>query len=271
MTTFSIVTVCYNSAAALVGTAKSVFDQAFSDLQYIVQDRSSSDATVDVVKTFGDWVDDFRSEPDSGVYQAMNSALSRCTGAFTLFLNPGDRFASVDVLQKVASQLQHDDDIVSGQAIAVATGKVHKYRDPSQFWAGSFIDPQATFVRTVLARELQFNESLKFAGELDFLSRARLRDARFRMIDVPVCRKSFAAGPSPDDIAGFGEHHQVLMKHFGESYPVDATLRSELVNFTSEKFDAAHRLDALKEMTVPQLLKEYGRLNALVEKPSAPR
>ena len=94
MTTFSIVTVCYNSAAALVGTAKSVFDQAFSGLEYIVQDRASSDVTVDVVKTFGDWVDDFQSEPDGGVYQAMNRALSRCTGAFTLFLNPGDRFAS---------------------------------------------------------------------------------------------------------------------------------------------------------------------------------
>jgi glycosyltransferase involved in cell wall biosynthesis len=269
MTTFSIVTVCHNAAAALVGTAKSIFDQTFSDYQFIVQDRASTDQTADIVKTYGDWIDSFHSDPDANTAGAMNRALGCCTGQFTLFLEAGVRLVSNDVLAKLPAQLLEDDDIVSGHAIAVETRKPHLYRDPALFWSGPISDMQATFVRTDLAREMPFDESLKFASALDFVSRARLRGAQFRVIDLAIYRKSFGSAMASREIDGFSERHRTLMRYFGETHAVDATLRGELAELMTEKFGVMHRRDALKQMSVPQLLAEYEKLNVLLEKPGS--
>ncbi len=271
MTTFSIVTVCHNLAAALVGTTKAVFDQTFSEYRFLVQDRASIDQTADMVKTYGDWIDDFHSDPDANTCEAMNRAIGRCAGKFTLFLVAGVRLASNDVLETVAAQLEDHDAIVSGHAIAVETRKPHPYRDSTLFWSGLVSDLQATFVRTDLARELSFDASLRSAGARDFVSRARLRGAQFRMIDVPVCWKSFGSASALEDVEGFGERQKILTRHFGEIHPVDATLRDELAHMLNEKFGVPHRLEALKQMSVPKLLQEYKKLNALLEKSGSKR
>jgi glycosyltransferase involved in cell wall biosynthesis len=260
---FSIVTVCFNDAEALVPTIRSIVEQKLSDFQYVIQDGGSSDDTAAVVKSFGDWIEVFSSEPDAGIYQAMNRAVRRCTGRYTLFMNAADVLASPTVLSEVEAQLVDGDDIVTGQSIAVETGKPHPFRAADRFWTGMTFDHQAAFVRTDLLKQFPYDESLRISGDFDFFSRMRLRGASFRSIETTICRKPYAVGASASFIARFRERYGIAMRHFGEQYPVQQTLQAELVQYMVKYFDANHLKAEMEAMPVEGLLAMHDELDAL--------
>ena len=99
----SVITVCRNDLGGLKKTYESVVAQTFGDFEWIVADGASTDGTVDYLRQleFGRLV--WSSEPDGGVYDAMNKALAKAKGRRVLFLNSGDRFAAPDVLERLLS------------------------------------------------------------------------------------------------------------------------------------------------------------------------
>ncbi len=263
MQTFSIVTVCFNDAEALAPTIRSIVGQSFSDFQYVIQDGGSSDDTAGVVKSFGDWVDVFTSEPDGGIYPAMNRAVQRCTGTYTLFINAADMLAGPDVLADLAGQLAAGDDIVTGQSIAVETGRPHPFRAPDMFWGGMTFDHQAAVVRTDLLKQFPYDEALRISADFDFFCRMRLRGASFRSIPLAICRKPYAMGASASFIVRFRERYGVAMRHFGDAYPVEETLTRELVQHMVKTFDAAHLKAHMETLKVDALLKLHDELESL--------
>lgn len=261
--TFSIVTVCFNDAEALVPTIRSIVEQSNCEFQYVIQDGGSSDDTAAVVKSFGDWVDVFISEPDHGIYPAMNRAVQRCTGKYTLFINAADMLAAPTVLSEVEAQLIDADDIVTGQSIAFETGKVHPFRPPERFWTGMTFDHQAAFVRTDLLNKFPFDESLRISSDFDFFSRMRLQRVSFRSIETAICRKPYTVGASSSFIVRFRERYGVTMRHFGEQYPVHETLHGELVQYITKFFNAPHLKTKMEAMTIEGLLALHDELDAL--------
>jgi len=105
---FSIITVCYNDAWSLQKTARSVFEQHFDDFEYIVVDGGSRDSTQRLITFWREQglVTRAISEPDRGVYDAMNKGLRMATGRFVCFMNASDVFAASNVLQQVCGLLQ---------------------------------------------------------------------------------------------------------------------------------------------------------------------
>jgi glycosyltransferase involved in cell wall biosynthesis len=254
VTRFSIVTVCLNDAEGLVSTLRSVVRQTFSDFQFVVQDGGSTDATNDIVHDFGDWIEIYRSEPDSGIFQAMNRGLSLCTGDYTIFMNAGDMFESVETLAEVAPQIAPEDDLVAGLAIATETGRVHSYNPPNLFWRGSTFDHQATFARTSILQKFGFDESLRITGDLDLFSRLRLDGIQVRRIPTVVCRKPFEQGASSSFMARFPERYSVLMRHFGDMYPVDAALAGDLARYLAQTYGLVESEWGMEAMDVRSLL-----------------
>ena len=112
----SIITINRNNSLGLRQTIESVLRQTFADYEYIVIDGASTDASVEVIrelsqqKTFR-WL----SEPDKGIYNAMNKGILMAQGEYLLFLNSGDRLAADDVLQQVFSEPQKADLLVGYQ------------------------------------------------------------------------------------------------------------------------------------------------------------
>lgn len=98
----SIVTVCYNAEATIERALLSVLMQEQVDLQYIVIDGVSSDSTFDIVRRHGQKIDTYLSEPDKGLYDAMNKGIQRAKGDVVGFLNADDSYAHLQVLKKVA-------------------------------------------------------------------------------------------------------------------------------------------------------------------------
>ena len=97
----SIVTVCYNAVAVIEKTIQSVLSQTYRNIEYIVIDGASTDGTIDVLKKYQTKISCFISEPDEGIYDAMNKGLKIATGEWICFMNAGDFFYDTEVLNSM--------------------------------------------------------------------------------------------------------------------------------------------------------------------------
>lgn len=95
--------------------------QLFRSFQHVIQYGGSSEVTPSVLAGFGDWIDAVASDSDTGIYQAMNSAVCLCTGRFTLFINAADMLFLPTMLAELAEQLEEGYDIVTCHSLAMET------------------------------------------------------------------------------------------------------------------------------------------------------
>lgn len=112
---FSIITVTFNAASVLPPTLKSIKEQSYTHFEHLIVDGASRDNTLDVARNAGIEQMVIHSEPDKGLYDAMNKSIAMAKGEFLIFMNAGDSFASVDSLARIASLATEDVDIVYGQ------------------------------------------------------------------------------------------------------------------------------------------------------------
>lgn len=187
----SVITVCYNAVSVIEKTIKSVTAQRYDDYEYIIVDGNSHDGTVDVIKSSSSitrWI----SEPDSGIYQAMNKAVRMATGDYCIFLNAGDLFAH-DLTLKAASLFLEDGfDVLTGCEISTQKGKVIDYVVPPQeakllhFYHTS-ISHQSSFIRRSLLLECPYDEQLRLVSDWKFwMQTIVLGGKSYRAIDVDV-------------------------------------------------------------------------------------
>jgi glycosyltransferase involved in cell wall biosynthesis len=101
----SIITISFNSAETIEDTIKSVVSQDYPNIEYIIVDGGSKDATVDIVKKYSNQVSQFVSEKDKGIYDAMNKGVAMATGDVIGILNSDDFYADTSVISDVVNQL----------------------------------------------------------------------------------------------------------------------------------------------------------------------
>ena len=99
----SVVTICFNAQEDLLKTIDSVKSLEYSNLEYIIVDGGSSDNTKSIIAQHQQFVSKWVSEPDNGIYDAMNKGILMCTGEWVIFMNAGDVFHSKIVLNEVFS------------------------------------------------------------------------------------------------------------------------------------------------------------------------
>jgi len=101
----SIVSVSYNTVGTIKQTIDSVLNQSYGNVEYIIIDGGSTDGTVDVVKSYGDRISKFISEPDKGIYDAMNKGLKLASGDIVGILNSDDMYAEPDIIEDVVETM----------------------------------------------------------------------------------------------------------------------------------------------------------------------
>lgn len=106
----SIITVCYNSAETIRDTIESVLSQSYENIEYIVVDGASKDDTLNIVSKFEGQISKVISEPDKGIYDAMNKGVRAASGDFVGILNSDDIFADVNVIRDLVVHLQSNPD-----------------------------------------------------------------------------------------------------------------------------------------------------------------
>lgn len=186
----TIITVCYNSAKTIEQTIQSVLNQHYPNLEYIIIDGASTDGTQNIVKKYADKITLFKSEPDKGIYDAMNKGLTLATGDIVGLLNADDLYAHAHVLAKVNTTFERDIDACYGDLIYFPENdqsKVLRYWKSNEFKAGLFAKgwcpPHPTFFvkRTIYAQQGLFNTTYRMGNDVElmmrFLEKAKIKSA----------------------------------------------------------------------------------------------
>lgn len=101
----SVITVNYNNKKGLEATINSVISQKYLDFEFIIVDGNSNDGSKDIIYKKRNYITKWISEPDSGIYNAMNKGVKMSTGDYLIFMNSGDEFYDTQVLDKIAKVL----------------------------------------------------------------------------------------------------------------------------------------------------------------------
>lgn len=104
----SIITVVFNGKDTIGHTIESVLSQTYKDIEYIIIDGGSTDGTVDIIKNFEDRIAYWMSEPDNGIYDAMNKGIKVATGEIIGILNSDDMYADSSVIEEVVNRISRE-------------------------------------------------------------------------------------------------------------------------------------------------------------------
>lgn len=147
---FSIITVCLNESESIRATCESIVSQVCSDFEWIVIDGASTDGTLDILSEYEDKISCLVSEPDDGVYDAMNKGIKHASGKYVLFLNGGDWLYTSQALQHV-SEAPARDLIYGDLSVLNESGEQTVLSYPDSLESGYFLHRglphQATFIR----------------------------------------------------------------------------------------------------------------------------
>lgn len=190
----SVVTVCRNVEKVIEGTIKTVVNQSYRDIEYIIVDGSSTDGTVDIIKQYAaKYPIRYISEPDTGIYNAMNKAVKMCTGDYVIFINAGDGFWKDDVVQKaVAFMKANKGDIYHGNCVRTNIGVVRErnvnHGTFLQLLKGKQPFHQCTFASRETLERFSFNETYKIRSDFDWFLRCRKAGYRICYMDFIISR-----------------------------------------------------------------------------------
>jgi glycosyltransferase involved in cell wall biosynthesis len=181
----SIITINYNNKNGLLKTIESIINQSFHDFEFIVIDGGSSDGSIEIIKEFSNKIDYWVSEPDHGIYHAMNKGVTAARGEYCNFMNSGDCFYDRNILEKVF-KLDLSTDIFIGKARAPERVLLPpKNPTLNYFYTRKPINHQAAFINRRLLLKYPYDEkSLKIVSDWKFFLYALIiENCSYKAID----------------------------------------------------------------------------------------
>ena len=239
MIKFTVVTCTYNAEQVLQRTLDSVKKQSYCNLEHIIMDGGSTDKTLAMVKAYqhknskGENAHEIVvvSEPDKGLYDAMNKGLKMATGDYVLFLNAGDTLPNADTLEGVGGAvgdgeampgvLYGDTDIVDAEGNFICHRRLAAPKKLTwrSFMHGMLVCHQAFYARTDLAKQTPYNLDYRFSADVDWCIRimreAKRRGLPMRNVGFVVANYLDGGMTNKNHKASLKERFKVMSKHYG--------------------------------------------------------
>ncbi len=177
----SVVTVSYNAVTTIEETILSVVNQTYKNIEYIIIDGGSTDGTVDIIKKYADRIDYWVSEPDKGIYDAMNKGIKVATGEWVNFMNTGDAFYSNQVINTVVENIDGGIDVLYGDTILKYNWGMIK-RKASQLDIIRKRMPfshQSCFVEINIMKKYKYNLNYRICADYHFFYHLYLNGGHF--------------------------------------------------------------------------------------------
>jgi len=243
MTKFTVITITYNAADVVGRTLDSVRSQTYEDVEHLIIDGASTDATLAMAEAYKRESDAsdcghkviVKSEPDEGIYDAMNKGLTQASGDYVVYMNAGDTFPAPDTLEQVAHRC-HLNELPTEALPAVLYGLTdivdregrfvrHRRLQPParltwrSFRQGMLVCHQAFYARTDLAKNLQYDTRYRLSADVDWCIRV-MREAD--RTGLPLCNIGIVVANYLDEGAttknhreSLGERFAVMRRHYG--------------------------------------------------------
>ena len=222
----SIITVTYHAEATLERTLQSVAQQTYPDIEHLIIDGASTDRTLEIARQYPHAT--VFSEPDKGLYDAMNKGLQRATGDYLCFLNAGDKLHSKDTLAHIASSVSDD------SSIGVIYGDTHIVDAQGQFlrnrrltppehltWQsfkdGMLVCHQAFYINRQIA--LSYDTTYRFSADFDWCIRCMKEGEKRGMqnlyVHEPLADYLAEGMTTANHKASLKERFKIMAKHYG--------------------------------------------------------
>lgn len=187
----SIITINYNNKEGLQKTIDSVVSQTWHDFEWIVIDGGSTDGSKELIEQYQQHFAYWCSEPDKGVYNAMNKGIDKAKGEYMNFMNSGDSFYAKDTLEQVFVNNTPNADMVYGDWARDEKGRIVLMKAPKEASLYSFyvdnICHQAMFIKSSAMREKGYDETYKYYADWARWLLMMLDNATFQYVPVIVC------------------------------------------------------------------------------------
>ncbi|MEM7650722.1 MAG: glycosyltransferase family 2 protein [Pseudomonadota bacterium] len=197
---FSIITITLNNVEGLRRTHKSLKKQNFTNFEWIIIDGKSSDKTLEYLKQSDAKI---TSEPDAGIYDAMNKGINKSTGEYLLFLNAGDILCSADTLKRIHKASQDKPDFIYGDSLEASSYKPARKPDIAR---GMFTHHQAMLYKREALGGLKYNTAYEIAADYDFTAKFLNPTKTLKYCEFPIC--DFELGGISQTKAALGRREQ---------------------------------------------------------------
>ena len=223
---FSIITVTYNAGKVLEDTIQSVVFQTYRNVEYIIVDGGSTDNTLDVVHKYQERICKVISEPDKGLYDAMNKGIRMATGDYLCFLNAGDELHENETLQNIVYTLKGKElpDVIYGEtAIVDEEGHFLHMRRLStpehlhwkSFKEGMLVCHQAFFARRELALANPYDLRYRFSADFDWCIRIMKQSKYLHNTHLTLIDYLNEGMTTQNHKASLKERFRIMTKHYG--------------------------------------------------------
>jgi glycosyltransferase involved in cell wall biosynthesis len=219
--TLSVITIVYNNVKDIERTMLSVLNQTYPNIEYVVIDGASTDGTKEIIQKYSSHIARFISEPDRGIYDAMNKGLALATGDYVLFMNSGDEIYSPETVASVFATAE-DADIYYGETEMynenwVSLGR-RRHQAPAQFdWKsfkyGMSISHQAIYVKRSLTTpyDLQY----KYSADIDWIIKAAKKSTRIVNTRLYVAKYLMGGISKQKHLESLKERFRIFSKYYG--------------------------------------------------------
>lgn len=235
MVRFTVVTITFNATNVVERTLQSVLSQTYEEVEHLIIDGASTDDTLAKVNAYKQTSDDsggghkviVKSEPDQGIYDAMNKGLSQAVGNYIVYMNAGDFFPEVDTLEQIARRcrlnelpsenlpgvLYGDTNIVDGEGRFL---HLRMHRPPERLTWRSFRDGmlvchQAFYARTDIAKNLQYDLRYRYSADVDWCIRV-MKEAE--NLGLLICNTGIVVANYTEEGTTTVHHRASLMERF---------------------------------------------------------
>ena len=243
---FSIITVTWNAADTIGPTLQSVQRQTFSDYEMLIIDGASSDDTLNIVKAASIATLRVFSEPDKGLYDAMNKGIARARGHYLIFLNAGDAFADDTVLARLALLKADNPGVIYGQTQLVdaqrnVVGKRH-LTAPRRLTANSFLRGMLVCHQAFVARRdlvPEYDMRYRLSADYDWCVKVLKRSPlNCYAGDEPIISYLADGMTTRHHRASLWERYRIMCRHYGAARATAAHL-SFIPRFLKRRFGSS--------------------------------
>ena len=209
----TIITVSYNAASTIERTIKSVLEQTYKKIEYIIIDGESTDGTLDVIKKYSNHISYWISEPDNGIYDAMNKGIDIASGDWIIFMNAGDWFYNKEIINGIFYNKIYSSDIIYGAVERRTKYKtyIEKPLPISRISHNMVFSHQSTFVKTHIMKKYKFEDKkYKIIADYAFFIKQYKIGTKFEELDYVIS--------SYDNIYGISssQNYHQYKKHLKE-------------------------------------------------------
>ncbi|MCU4174156.1 glycosyltransferase family 2 protein [Carboxylicivirga sp. N1Y90] len=219
--TVSIITIVYNGRDTLEKTIKSICSQTYNNIEYIIVDGGSTDGTVELIKRYESSISKWISEPDKGLYDAMNKGIKMATGDYLWFINSGDEVFAPDTLSQLFDQnptadIYYGDTVMIdslGQLIGERRLQPPKQLSWTDFKNGMLVSHQSILIARNIAS--LYNTKYTFSADFEWCLVA-LKKAKTVVNTELVLSRFLDGGLTKQNIVpGLKERFRIMVNYFG--------------------------------------------------------